>query len=112
MSLSPEKSDAVEPTVFAKPSLSRRTVLQRAAAVSLVALPAAGLLDAGATGGGGGSTPAAPRGAKSAGNPPGGAPKAPPQVIIFNRGFGEKYATERHLPPDKEALPRPAGQGA
>jgi len=105
MSLSPEKSDAVEPTVFAKPSVSRRTVLQRAAAVSLVALPAAGLLDACATGGGGGSTPASTGGAKSASNPLGVDPKAPLEVIIFNGGFGDKYATEGHIPLYKKAFP-------
>src|SRR2546430_16960962 len=105
MALSPEKSDAVEPTVFAKPSVSRRTVLQRAAAVSLVALPAAGLLDACATGGGGGSAPAPPRGAKSAGKPPGADPQAPRGGSTLQRGFRGQNPPQRDIPPYKKGVP-------
>ena len=56
---------------------SRRTLLRNAAAVSLVALPGAALLDACATGGGGSGSTSGSTGSVSKENPLGVDPKAP-----------------------------------
>jgi len=69
--------------------ISRRQLLQRAAALAVLAGPAAGVLSA-CAGGGGGST--AQTGAKSATNPFGVAADAPLDVVIFDGGFGKDYA--------------------
>ena len=83
---------------------SRRTLLRNAAAVSLVALPGAALLDACATSsGGGGSTSGG--GTKSAENPLGVDPKAPLEVVIFAGGYGDEYAKQVHVPIYKKAFP-------
>jgi N-acetylglucosamine transport system substrate-binding protein len=105
MSLSPENQDTVEASAFGKPGLDRRTMLRRAAAVSLVALPGVGLLDACATGGGGGSTPTAGSGAKDANNPLGVDPKAALEVVIFAGGYSDGYAKNVHVPIYKKAFP-------
>src|SRR6266545_3679884 len=89
---------------FGDRTFSRRTLLRNAAAASLVALPGAALLDACATGGGGGSTAGA-TGAKSAQNPLGVDPKAALDVVIFAGGYGDKYATDVHVPLYKKAFP-------
>ncbi|MFI9385672.1 N-acetylglucosamine/diacetylchitobiose ABC transporter substrate-binding protein [Kutzneria sp. NPDC052558] len=68
---------------------SRRQLLQRAAALAVLAGPAAGVLSA-CAGGGGGS--AAQTGAKSATNPFGVVADAPLDVVIFDGGFGKDYA--------------------
>lgn len=71
--------------------ISRRQLLSKAAALAVLAGPAAGLLSACAGGGGGtGSGPLT--GAKSATNPLGVAADAPLDVVIFNGGYGEDYA--------------------
>jgi N-acetylglucosamine transport system substrate-binding protein len=103
MSLSPENPDVAQPASPARPEVSRRTLLQRAAAVG-IAIPAVGLLDACATGG---STPSnqSTGGAKSATNPLGVDPKAPLEVVIFNGGYGDKYATAVHVPLYQKAFP-------
>jgi N-acetylglucosamine transport system substrate-binding protein len=105
MSLSPENQDTVEASPFGKPGLDRRTMLRRAAAASLVAVPGLGLLDACATGGGGGSTPTSGGGAKSKDNPLGVDPKAPLEVVIFAGGYGDGYAKNVHVPLYKKAFP-------
>jgi len=105
MSLSPENQDTVEVSPFGKSGLDRRTMLRRAAAASLVAVPGLGLLDACATGGSGGSTPTSGGGAKSKDNPLGVDPKAPLEVIIFAGGYKDKYATDIHVPMYKKAFP-------
>lgn len=69
--------------------ISRRQLIQRAAALAVLAGPAAGFLSACA--GGGGST-TAQSGAKSATNPLGVATDAPLDVVIFDGGFGQEYA--------------------
>ena len=99
MSLSPENP------VFTAPDLTRRTVLRRAAAASLLALPAVGLLDACATGGGSTPTNQNSGGAKSATNPLGVDPKAPLEVVIFNGGYSDGYATKIHVPLYQKAFP-------
>jgi N-acetylglucosamine transport system substrate-binding protein len=108
MSLSSENPGAVESTQAdapVAPVVSRRGVLQRAAAVSLLAVPAAGLLDACATGGG--STPSTQSsGAKSKENPLGVDPNAPLEVVIFNGGYGDAYATKVHVPLYQKAFPK------
>jgi N-acetylglucosamine transport system substrate-binding protein len=68
---------------------SRRQLLQRAAALAVLAGPVTGVLSA-CAGGGGGAT--ALTGAKSPTNPFGVAAHAPLEVVIFNGGFGEEYA--------------------
>jgi N-acetylglucosamine transport system substrate-binding protein len=84
---------------------NRRTLLRNAAAVGLVALPGAALLDACATGGGSSSSNAS-SGTKSATNPLGVDPKAPLEVVIFNGGYGDKYATQVHVPLSQKAFPQ------
>src|SRR5204863_5056002 len=71
-------------------NLDRRTLLRRAAALGLLAVPGAGLLDACASGGSGGNTTNG--GAKSDKNPFGVKDDAPLEVVIFNGGFGDQYA--------------------
>lgn len=87
--------------------LNRRTLLRRAAAAGLLAIPAAGLLSACATSGSDeeGNTKAE-TGTKSATNPLGVKDDAPLEVIIFNGGYGEKYATDVHEPLYKKAFPK------
>lgn len=86
--------------------LSRRTVLRRAAAVGLLATPAAGLLSACATSGGDEKNEQVTGGTKSATNPLGVAEDAAIEVVIFNGGYGEKYATDVHQPLYKKAFPK------
>ncbi len=67
--------------------LSRRTLLARAAAVGVAALPAAGLLEACA----GGSSNNDSTGAKSADNPLGVKDGSKVDVVVFNGGLGDEY---------------------
>ncbi|MEU0561328.1 extracellular solute-binding protein, partial [Dactylosporangium sp. NPDC006015] len=85
-------------------ALSRRTVLRRAAVAGLAAGPAAGLLAACADSGSeeGGDT----KGTTSAANPLGVKEDAPVNVVIFNGGYGDKYATDVHEPLYKKAFPK------
>ncbi|MFC4017603.1 N-acetylglucosamine/diacetylchitobiose ABC transporter substrate-binding protein [Micromonospora sp. GCM10011542] len=85
--------------------LTRRTMLRRAAAVGL-AVPAAGLLSACATSGGDKENEQVAGGTKSATNPLGVKEDAPIEVVIFNGGYGEKYATDVHEPLYKKAFPK------
>src|SRR5947207_256362 len=84
---------------------SRRTLLRNAAAVSLVALPGAALLDACATGGGGSGSTSGSTGSVSKENPLGVDPKAPLEVVIFAGGYSDQYATQVHVPLYKKAFP-------
>ncbi|MEH1015049.1 N-acetylglucosamine/diacetylchitobiose ABC transporter substrate-binding protein [Micromonospora sp. CPCC 206060] len=86
--------------------LSRRTVLRRAAAAGLLATPAVGLLSACATSGGEEKTAPAKGGTKSATNPLGVPEDVPIEVVIFNGGYGDKYATDVHQPLYKKAFPK------
>ncbi|GLY93700.1 N-acetylglucosamine/diacetylchitobiose ABC transporter substrate-binding protein [Actinoplanes sp. NBRC 103695] len=90
--------------IFARPEVDRRTLLRRAAAVGLMATPAAGLLSA-CVGGGEEKTQDQAEGTKSDTNPLGVDAKAPLEVIIFNGGLGSKYATDVHIPSYKKAFP-------
>jgi N-acetylglucosamine transport system substrate-binding protein len=103
MSLSEENLGVAE---TAKPNLSRRTVLRRSAAVSLLALPAAGLLEACATGGSDTPSGGSSGGTKSDTNPLGVDETAPLEIVIFSGGFGSKYATDVHIPLYKKAFPK------
>src|SRR5439155_22158688 len=67
--------------------LSRRTLLRRAAAAGLLAVPATGLLGACATGGGGDSNTGS-GGPKTAANPLGVKEDAALEVVIFEGGYG------------------------
>ncbi|MEU7924992.1 N-acetylglucosamine/diacetylchitobiose ABC transporter substrate-binding protein [Micromonospora sp. NPDC049801] len=88
-------------------ALDRRTVLRRAAAVGMLATPAIGLLSACATSSGGDKdSEKAAEGTKSEKNPLGVKEDAPIEVIIFNGGYGEKYATDVHEPLYKKAFPK------
>src|SRR5258705_12571883 len=66
MSLSPENTGAVEPTPSA---INRRTMLKRAAAAGLVAVPAVGLLEACAGGGSGSGSSGSTGTSNDANNP-------------------------------------------
>src|SRR5882672_7923026 len=88
MSLSDQTPEAI-PT----PDLSRRTLLSRAAALGLLATPAAAALGACASGGGNSGTTNTNQGTKSGTNPFGVKTDAPLEVVIFNGGFGDAYAT-------------------
>jgi N-acetylglucosamine transport system substrate-binding protein len=101
MSITPQ----AEPSVESATSVDRRTLLRRAAAVGLVALPGASLLSACATGGGG-SNDSSGGGKKSANNPLGVKEDAPLDVVIFNGAFGDKYATDVHEPMYKKEFPK------
>ncbi|MFG1606207.1 N-acetylglucosamine/diacetylchitobiose ABC transporter substrate-binding protein [Actinoplanes sp. NPDC049265] len=90
--------------IFARPEVDRRTLLRRAAAVGLMATPAAGLLSA-CVGTSDEPTQKQAEGTKSAANPLGVDEKAPIEVIIFNGGLGTKYATDVHIPSYKKAFP-------
>jgi N-acetylglucosamine transport system substrate-binding protein len=84
--------------IFGNPSdVDRRTLLRRAAAVGVLATPAAGLLSA-CVGNSSDNEPKQATGQKSADNPLGIDPKAPVEIIIFNGGFGTKYATDIDTP--------------
>ncbi|MGC4806037.1 N-acetylglucosamine/diacetylchitobiose ABC transporter substrate-binding protein [Micromonospora sp. DT233] len=96
MSVTPEKLT----------ELSRRTVLGRAAAAGLLVTPAAGLLSACATSGSDEENTKAETGTKSATNPFGVKEDALLEVVIFNGGYGEKYATDVHEPLYKKAFPK------
>src|SRR4051794_31835957 len=88
-------------------ALSRRTVLQRAAVAGLVATPAVGFLAACADSGSDEETPSTNNtGATSATNPLGAPEDQPINVVIFNGGYGDKYATEVHEPMYKKAHPK------
>jgi N-acetylglucosamine transport system substrate-binding protein len=86
-------------------AIPRRTLIQRAAAVGLVAVPGASLLSACADSGGGGTTNTT-QGAASATNPLGIKEDQPLNVVIFNGGYGDKYATDVHEPLYKKAFPK------
>ncbi|WP_229399968.1 N-acetylglucosamine/diacetylchitobiose ABC transporter substrate-binding protein [Micromonospora okii] len=86
--------------------LSRRNLLRRAAAVGLLATPAVGLLGACATSGSDEKNEPAETGTKSATNPLGVKEDAGLEVVIFNGGYGEKYATDVHEPLYKKAFPK------
>lgn len=102
MALSSDKPDA---TASAAPELTRRTVLRRAAAVGLLAVPATGLLEACATSGG---TPQDQNTgvAVSADNPLGVDPTAPLEVVIFAGGYGDGYAKNYHVPLYEKEFPK------
>ncbi|WP_309232391.1 hypothetical protein [Micromonospora tarensis] len=74
-------------------ALDRRTVLRRAAAVGMLATPAVGLLGACATSGSDKENEQVAGGTKSEKNPLGVKEDAAIEVVIFNGGYGEKYAT-------------------
>ncbi len=103
MSLSPENPGAAG---TATPDLSRRTVLKRASALGLLAIPAVGLLEACATGGGSSPSDQSTGGAKSATNPLGVDESAPVEVVIFAGGYGDAYATKYHVPLYEKAFPK------
>lgn len=86
-------------------SLDRRTLLGRAAAAGLLAVPAGGLLSA-CLEGGDKDTPDQAQGEKSAENPLGVKADAELEVVIFNGGLGTKYATDVHIPSYKKMFPK------
>ncbi|MFD0549763.1 hypothetical protein ACFQ0X_11575 [Streptomyces rectiviolaceus] len=71
-------------------SINRRDVMKRAAATSLLAVPAMGALSSCASGGG--EENKAEKGEKSKKNPLGVKTDAALGVYIFNGGYGDKYA--------------------
>ncbi|MEV8635126.1 N-acetylglucosamine/diacetylchitobiose ABC transporter substrate-binding protein [Streptosporangium sp. NPDC051023] len=91
--------------------MNRRQLLRRIGLTALVAGPGAGLLSACATAGSGGTaaqTPAASTSAAatSAANPLGVDPRKPLEVVIFNGGNGDGYATGLHQPLYRKMYPQ------
>jgi len=86
-------------------SLTRRTLLGRAAAAGLLATPAAGLLSA-CVGSGDDDSTNQNVGTKTAENPLGVKEDADLEVVIFNGGLGTKYATDVHVPSYKRKFPK------
>src|SRR5947207_12019117 len=84
---------------------SRRALLRNAAALGIVAVPCYSLLSACATSGGDNSGSNS-GGTKSAANPLGVKEDAPLDVVIFNGGYGDKYATDVHEPLYKKVFPK------
>ena len=80
------------PVPSESPDLSRRTLLQRAAAAGLLATPAAGLLAACA--GNEPDQPSAGGGAKRKDNPFGVKDGSSVKVVIFNGGLGDQWAKD------------------
>ncbi|GAA1629696.1 N-acetylglucosamine/diacetylchitobiose ABC transporter substrate-binding protein [Actinoplanes couchii] len=80
-----------------KSELDRRSLLRRAGAVGLAAIPAVTMLSA-CVGGGAEETNEQATGDKSADNPLGIDPKAPVEIVIFDGGLGTKYATDVDTP--------------
>jgi N-acetylglucosamine transport system substrate-binding protein len=84
--------------------LDRRSLLRRAGAVGLAAIPAVGMLSA-CVGGGSEEPAKQATGTKSADNPLGLDPKAPVEIVIFDGGLGTKYATDVDTPIYKKKWP-------
>src|SRR3954454_20629078 len=84
---------------------SRRALLRNAAALGIVAVPSYSLLSACATSGGDDNSGSNSGGTKSAANPLGVKEDAPLDVVIFNGGYGDKYATDVHEPLYKKEFP-------
>ncbi|GIE35975.1 carbohydrate ABC transporter, N-acetylglucosamine/diacetylchitobiose-binding protein [Actinoplanes italicus] len=84
--------------------LDRRSLLRRAGAVGLAAIPAVGMLSA-CVGGGSEEPAKQATGEKSADNPLGIDPKAPVEIVIFDGGLGTKYATDVDTPIYKKKWP-------
>ncbi|HEX6681340.1 MAG TPA: extracellular solute-binding protein, partial [Candidatus Limnocylindrales bacterium] len=93
MTVSPEGSS----------DLSRRSVLRRAAAAGLLVTPAAGLL---AACGEDKPTDSTGSGTKTDKNPFGIADDSTVEVVIFDGGYGQKYATDGLTPNFKTAFPK------
>ncbi|MGH3736285.1 MAG: N-acetylglucosamine/diacetylchitobiose ABC transporter substrate-binding protein [Micromonosporaceae bacterium] len=92
------------PTHHNTPELSRRLLLQRAGLAGLAAAPAGALLAGCATPSEGeGDTG---RGKKTDKNPLGVPEDKQLEVVIFNGGFTDKYATDIHEPLYKAAFPK------
>jgi N-acetylglucosamine transport system substrate-binding protein len=83
--------------IFATPELDRRTLLRRAGAVGLLAVPAVSMLAA-CAGGSDSSTTKQTKGTVSADNPLGIDPKSGIEIVIFDGGLGTKYATDIDTP--------------
>jgi N-acetylglucosamine transport system substrate-binding protein len=101
MSVSPELGSSPEPIS----NVDRRTLLRRAAALGVFVVPGTSLLSACATSGGDNSSSDS-GGKKSSTNPLGVKEDAPLDVVIFNGGYGDKYATDVHEPMYKKAYPK------
>lgn len=83
---------------------SRRTFLRGALATGAIVLPGSGALVGCASGGGGGQEAA--EGDKSEKNPLGVPVDAPLEIVIFNGGFGDAYATDVHEPMYTKLYPK------
>jgi N-acetylglucosamine transport system substrate-binding protein len=101
MSVSPELGSTPEPSS----NVDRRTLIRRAAALGVFIVPGTSLLSACATSGGGGKSSDS-GGKKSSTNPLGVKEDAALDVVIFNGGYGDKYATDVHEPMYKKAFPK------
>lgn len=84
---------------------TRRDFVRRAAAVGALAVPGVSAISSCAVGGGGGGGTEQVKGAVSATNPLGVKKTAPLEVIIFNGGYGDKYA-EYHVKMYEKRYPK------
>jgi N-acetylglucosamine transport system substrate-binding protein len=85
---------------------SRRALLRNAAALGVIAVPGYSLLSACASSDNSTDDKGDTGGAKSATNPLGVKEDAALDVVIFNGGYGDKYATDVHEPLYKKAFPK------
>ena len=83
--------------IFTQPALDRRSLLRRAGAVGLLAVPAVSMLAA-CAGGSDDSKTTQSKGTVSADNPLGIDTKAGIEIVIFDGGLGTKYATDVDTP--------------
>lgn len=74
--------------------LGRRDLIKRSAALGLIAVPTMSFLSACASGGDSGSEEKVDKGKKTAENPLAVNESAPLEIVIFDGGFGTKYAED------------------
>lgn len=75
-------------------SVGRRDLIKRSAALGLISVPTMSFLSACASGGGGDSEDKVDKGTKSKENPLAVNASAPLEIVIFDGGFGTKYAED------------------
>src|SRR4051794_36887535 len=102
MSVSPEVGSSPEPIA----NIDRRTLLRRAAAAGVIAVPGYSLLSACATSSDDNKGSSDGGGTKSDTNPFGVKEDAPLDVVIFPGGYTDKYATDVHEPLYKKSFPK------
>lgn len=85
--------------------LSRRQMLRGLGVAAFLVVPGTGVLSACATGGGDDNSTPAPTSSQDPNNPFGVKADAPIEIVIFNGGLGDGYATEVHEPLYQKKFP-------